>query len=158
MGYETSAERWSPVQSVEKILLSVVSMLAGEIPRPWLHLLNVTLFTHGEFNCKVLIVSLRICWMYSIHYAKAFHLIPIRVLRLNIDISGSYALLGCILQAGTQYIPWHILSKVCGIFILCLYSSYAIFYGILYTWNLTEQVSSREMATYTTLRYLAGKW
>lgn len=29
-GYETSAERWSPVQSVEKILLSVVSMLAGE--------------------------------------------------------------------------------------------------------------------------------
>ena len=32
MGYETSAERWSPVQSVEKILLSVVSMLAG---RDW---------------------------------------------------------------------------------------------------------------------------
>lgn len=31
MGYETSAERWSPVQSVEKILLSVVSMLAGKI-------------------------------------------------------------------------------------------------------------------------------
>ena len=28
MGYETSAERWSPVQSVEKVLLSVVSMLA----------------------------------------------------------------------------------------------------------------------------------
>jgi ubiquitin-protein ligase len=26
--YESSAERWSPVQSVEKILLSVVSMLA----------------------------------------------------------------------------------------------------------------------------------
>ena len=26
--YETSAERWSPVQSVEKILVSVVSMLA----------------------------------------------------------------------------------------------------------------------------------
>uniref|UniRef100_A0A5F9CKB0 Ubiquitin conjugating enzyme E2 G2 n=1 Tax=Oryctolagus cuniculus TaxID=9986 RepID=A0A5F9CKB0_RABIT len=38
MGYESSAERWSPVQSVEKILLSVVSMLAGECrgraPRP----------------------------------------------------------------------------------------------------------------------------
>ena len=31
MGYETSAERWSPVQSVEKILLSVVSMLAGNL-------------------------------------------------------------------------------------------------------------------------------
>ena len=28
MGYESSTERWSPVQSVEKILLSVVSMLA----------------------------------------------------------------------------------------------------------------------------------
>ena len=28
MGYELSCERWSPVQSVEKILLSVVSMLA----------------------------------------------------------------------------------------------------------------------------------
>lgn len=28
MGYESSSERWSPVQSVEKILLSVVSMLA----------------------------------------------------------------------------------------------------------------------------------
>lgn len=26
--YETSAERWSPVQSIEKILLSVLSMLA----------------------------------------------------------------------------------------------------------------------------------
>eukprot|EP00051_Salpingoeca_urceolata_P027646 m.482542 g.482542 ORF g.482542 m.482542 type:complete len:165 (+) comp22573_c0_seq1:177-671(+) len=28
VGYEKSSERWSPVQSVEKILLSVVSMLA----------------------------------------------------------------------------------------------------------------------------------
>ena len=27
-GYELACERWSPVQSVEKILLSVVSMLA----------------------------------------------------------------------------------------------------------------------------------
>lgn len=26
--YESSSERWSPVQSVEKILLSVLSMLA----------------------------------------------------------------------------------------------------------------------------------
>ena len=32
MGYESSTERWSPVQSVEKILLSVVSMLAGMNP------------------------------------------------------------------------------------------------------------------------------
>ena len=30
MGYESSAERWSPVQSDEKVLLSVVSMLAGD--------------------------------------------------------------------------------------------------------------------------------
>jgi ubiquitin-conjugating enzyme E2 G2 len=29
-GYEQASERWSPVQSVEKILLSVVSMLAGK--------------------------------------------------------------------------------------------------------------------------------
>lgn len=29
-GYEHASERWSPVQSVEKILLSVVSMLAGK--------------------------------------------------------------------------------------------------------------------------------
>ena len=28
LGYESSAERWSPVQSVEKVLLSVMSMLA----------------------------------------------------------------------------------------------------------------------------------
>ncbi|KAM7534620.1 hypothetical protein Aperf_G00000105479 [Anoplocephala perfoliata] len=28
LGYESAAERWSPVQSVEKILLSVVSLLA----------------------------------------------------------------------------------------------------------------------------------
>ena len=28
MGYEHASERWSPVQSVEKILISVVSMLS----------------------------------------------------------------------------------------------------------------------------------
>lgn len=27
--YESSSERWSPVQSIEKILLSVISMLAS---------------------------------------------------------------------------------------------------------------------------------
>ena len=27
LGYESSSERWSPVQSIEKILLSVMSML-----------------------------------------------------------------------------------------------------------------------------------
>lgn len=30
MMYESSSERWSPVQSVEKILMSVLSMLAGK--------------------------------------------------------------------------------------------------------------------------------
>ena len=28
--YEQASERWSPVQSVEKVLLSVISMLAGK--------------------------------------------------------------------------------------------------------------------------------
>lgn len=28
-GYELASERWSPVQSVEKVILSVISMLAG---------------------------------------------------------------------------------------------------------------------------------
>ena len=49
MGYESSAERWSPVQSVEKILLSVVSMLAGE---PYLtspHLGVVYYYVHKVF-------------------------------------------------------------------------------------------------------------
>ena len=32
LGYEKSCERWSPVQSVEKILLSVISMLAEPNP------------------------------------------------------------------------------------------------------------------------------
>lgn len=39
--YESSSERWSPVQSVEKILLSVVSMLAGKF-NTW-YILNKTL-------------------------------------------------------------------------------------------------------------------
>lgn len=37
MGYELPIERWSPVQSVEKVLLSVVSMLAGERDCPPIH-------------------------------------------------------------------------------------------------------------------------
>ena len=32
LGYESASERWSPVQSVEKILLSVISMLAEPNP------------------------------------------------------------------------------------------------------------------------------
>jgi ubiquitin-conjugating enzyme E2 G2 len=30
MQYESASERWSPVQSVEKVILSVISMLAGK--------------------------------------------------------------------------------------------------------------------------------
>lgn len=30
--YEQASERWSPVQCVEKVILSVISMLAGNAP------------------------------------------------------------------------------------------------------------------------------
>lgn len=43
LGYESSAERWSPVQSVEKILLSVISMLAG----------NIQLKTNNTILCPI---------------------------------------------------------------------------------------------------------
>ena len=48
MGYESSAERWSPVQSVEKILLSVVSMLAGEP-----YLTSPSIMFIKSFKCTV---------------------------------------------------------------------------------------------------------
>jgi len=32
--YEQASERWSPVQSVEKVILSVISMLAGMFAAP----------------------------------------------------------------------------------------------------------------------------
>jgi ubiquitin-conjugating enzyme E2 G2 len=32
--YESASERWSPVQSVEKVILSVISMLAGKLMVP----------------------------------------------------------------------------------------------------------------------------
>lgn len=35
--YEQASERWSPVQSVEKVILSVISMLAGTLPLFDLH-------------------------------------------------------------------------------------------------------------------------
>ncbi len=37
MGYESPSERWSPVQCVEKILLSVVSILAEPNPESGAH-------------------------------------------------------------------------------------------------------------------------
>lgn len=52
LGYELSAERWSPVQSVEKILLSVVSMLAGKSYRFSFELicLKISVFSFLEPN------------------------------------------------------------------------------------------------------------
>ena len=46
--YESSSERWSPVQSIEKILLSVVSMLAGKISFSYLK----TSFTNNISNYR----------------------------------------------------------------------------------------------------------
>ncbi len=40
--YELASERWSPVQSVEKVILSVISMLAGERDS----LLNTTILSY----------------------------------------------------------------------------------------------------------------
>ena len=48
LGYETAAERWSPVQSIEKILLSVISMLAGELT--FLHDILSLSFVFSEPN------------------------------------------------------------------------------------------------------------
>jgi len=45
--YESASERWSPVQSVEKILLSVISMLAGTSLFPCIDLLERQLM-HGS--------------------------------------------------------------------------------------------------------------
>lgn len=53
MGYESSAERWSPVQSVEKILLSVVSMLAGTY-------VHIFFFFVSSFNFSI---NLKIIWV-----------------------------------------------------------------------------------------------
>jgi ubiquitin-conjugating enzyme E2 G2 len=38
--YEQASERWSPVQSVEKVLLSVISMLAGTFNSPFFFFLK----------------------------------------------------------------------------------------------------------------------
>ena len=52
MGYELPIERWSPVQSVEKVLLSVVSMLAGERHCLLIHMAVSTLaIGHAWYKC-----------------------------------------------------------------------------------------------------------
>nr|XP_031316695.1 ubiquitin-conjugating enzyme E2 G2 isoform X4 [Camelus dromedarius] len=50
MGYESSAERWSPVQSVEKILLSVVLMDSVHTP-PRTHVPCSALFSSSTAGC-----------------------------------------------------------------------------------------------------------
>lgn len=55
MNYELSSERWSPVQSVEKILLSVVSMLAG---KEYFSLINTIAF-YACTNGQMVVVSMK---------------------------------------------------------------------------------------------------
>ena len=50
--YEQASERWSPVQSVEKVLLSVISMLAGM----YMFFLPLSLL----FRCPFLLIILLI--------------------------------------------------------------------------------------------------
>ncbi|CAK9292117.1 unnamed protein product, partial [Gordionus sp. m RMFG-2023] len=50
MGYESSSERWSPVQSIEKILLSVISMLAGLDQNK----MKKTQYTNKKKSCREL--------------------------------------------------------------------------------------------------------
>jgi ubiquitin-conjugating enzyme E2 G2 len=53
--YESSSERWSPVQSVEKILISVVSMLAEPNEESGANIDACKLFRtdRARFNAKV---------------------------------------------------------------------------------------------------------
>jgi ubiquitin-conjugating enzyme E2 G2 len=43
--YELASERWSPVQSVEKVILSVISMLAGKSDQTGMVVLGVVILT-----------------------------------------------------------------------------------------------------------------
>ena len=76
-GYETSKERWSPVQSIEKILLSVMSMLAGKLlfvkkninnyhiyPLGWKEVKNLTFKEtkkHSNQNGKLNKIKIKFC-------------------------------------------------------------------------------------------------
>jgi ubiquitin-conjugating enzyme E2 G2 len=40
--YEQASERWSPVQSVEKVILSVISMLAGQYLNSCIHYMGLS--------------------------------------------------------------------------------------------------------------------
>jgi len=53
--YESSSERWSPVQSVEKILISVVSMLAEPNEESGANIDACKMFRtdRTQFNAKV---------------------------------------------------------------------------------------------------------
>lgn len=67
LGYETAAERWSPVQSIEKILLSVVSMLAepndesGANVDACVSCYILSIIVHIQCCLAVLIVSSSLC-------------------------------------------------------------------------------------------------
>jgi hypothetical protein len=56
--YESASERWSPVQSVEKILLSVISMLAGKA--------SLSLSFYKQKITHVLSLSLSVCVYYDL--------------------------------------------------------------------------------------------
>lgn len=64
--YESASERWSPVQSVEKVILSVISMLAGELFRPFAcHMLPLVMpFSHTDHFAPTLILFL--CFLFDI--------------------------------------------------------------------------------------------
>ena len=66
MGYESSAERWSPVQSVEKILLSVVSMLAGTV------LFFLILFSNSCPGKGFACCAIRRAWKLGVNQAIAW--------------------------------------------------------------------------------------
>lgn len=70
MGYELSAERWSPVQSVEKILLSVVSMLAGK-PHPTkflaMKITNVALYLQNQMMNLVQMLMQQSCGVINVN-------------------------------------------------------------------------------------------
>lgn len=57
--YESSSERWSPVQSVEKILLSVISMLAGTFLM--MMMTTTTFFLFSPFCTLTLLLLLVAC-------------------------------------------------------------------------------------------------
>lgn len=63
LGYESATERWSPVQSIEKILLSVVSMLAGKTQDFNLDQKQLTCGFFSVFFSKSQMMRVELMWM-----------------------------------------------------------------------------------------------